>query len=270
MTSKIPLDPNATSAFILLLEVMSMSYQIQAFAQLTGVTVRTLRYYHQVGLLVPTVAENGYRTYTSADADRLQQILFYRNAGFSLKQIPALLAGDDNERLASLRKQRDELVKQSRQLSDLITQVDATIANQEGTHMTDSEKFTSFKTQAIQENDAAFGAEVDANWGAEARAEANAHFNGLDEATYSRAQAIERQLADAIKQTLNGNDESAQIAELHKEWLQIMAGNRYNAAYHRGLADMYEADERFADYYNQLVGDKRAAQVLIGAIRDHI
>ena len=64
-----------------------MDYQIKTFAELTGVSERTLRYYHERGLLGPTVASNGYRTYSSQDADRLQLILMYRQLQFSLAEI---------------------------------------------------------------------------------------------------------------------------------------------------------------------------------------
>lgn len=52
-------------------------YSIQQLAQLSGVTTRTLRWYDTLGLLKPKrVQENGYRRYTEADVDRLQDIFF--------------------------------------------------------------------------------------------------------------------------------------------------------------------------------------------------
>lgn len=61
-----------------------MTYTIATLAELSGVTTRTLRYYDQIGLLPAQRSSNGKRTYDASSVDMLQQILFYRNLGFSL------------------------------------------------------------------------------------------------------------------------------------------------------------------------------------------
>ena len=69
-----------------------MEYTIQKLAELAGVTTRTLRWYHRIGLLTPSrIGENGYRYYGGAEVDRLQQILFYRALGVELARIGAIL-----------------------------------------------------------------------------------------------------------------------------------------------------------------------------------
>ena len=61
-----------------------MEYTIQKLAELAGVTTRTLRWYHRIGLLTPSrIGENGYRYYGGAEVDRLQQILFTGPSGWS-------------------------------------------------------------------------------------------------------------------------------------------------------------------------------------------
>ena len=68
-----------------------MEYTVQALAELSGVTPRTLRWYDRIGLLKPgRVGENGYRYYGPAQVDRLQDILYYRALGVPLEQIPEL------------------------------------------------------------------------------------------------------------------------------------------------------------------------------------
>lgn len=245
-----------------------MDYQIQAFATLTGVTARTLRYYHQIGLLVPRVDDSGYRHYSSADASQLQLIRFYQAVGFPLKTIRSLMDSEPQERLASLKAQRSELSQQRQQLTALIAQVDSTIATQEGKSMTDLEKFAAFKADVIQQNEEQFGAEVRAKWGSATQQQANQHVSGLDEATYQRAQTTEQRLIDTlITMTQTRNDLSERVYQLHREWLEVMAGELYSSAYHRGLADMYEADARFADYYTERVGRAEATSILVAAIR---
>lgn len=80
-------------------------YSIQQLAKLSGVTTRTLRWYDTLGLLKPQrAAENGYRRYTQADVDRLQDILFYRALGVELRSIKACLDDPSFDRLAALRR----------------------------------------------------------------------------------------------------------------------------------------------------------------------
>ena len=75
-----------------------MEYTVQALAELSGVTPRTLRWYDRIGLLKPgRVGENGYRYYGPAQVDRLQDILYYRALGVPLEQIPEGISCIDRE-----------------------------------------------------------------------------------------------------------------------------------------------------------------------------
>mgnify|MGYP003087315261 CR=1 FL=1 len=68
-------------------------YHIKEAAQLSGVSVKTLHHYDKIGLLVPAKSENGYRTYSQADLERLQVILYYKYLGFSLENSRAAESG---------------------------------------------------------------------------------------------------------------------------------------------------------------------------------
>lgn len=243
-----------------------MTYQIKAFATLTGVSERTLRYYHEQGLLIPSIAENGYREYTSEDADQLQLILMYRQLRFSLKAIKELLQLPKAERLTRLATQKTVLQQQQAMLAATLAQLDATLLNQEGaTLMTDKEKFNAFKEQAITENDRQFGAEVTAKYGVDEKRNADEHFRNLTEAQYEQLQNAEKQLKTALLAYLATPDLPSANAETafkaHQTWLQTVSP-KYNLAMHRGITDMYVADERFAAYYTKLTGDERAAAAL--------
>ena len=66
-----------------------MEYTVNRLAQISGVSKRTLRYYDEIGLLRPErVNPNGYRIYGQMQVDLLQQILFYRELGLPLEEIP--------------------------------------------------------------------------------------------------------------------------------------------------------------------------------------
>ncbi|MBO1580240.1 MerR family transcriptional regulator [Bacillus sp. XF8] len=79
---------------------------IQELTKETGVTVRTLRYYDQINLLKPSgKTEGGHRLYSEADVIRLQQILFLKEMGFSLKEITNMLVTDEFSLKETLEKQ---------------------------------------------------------------------------------------------------------------------------------------------------------------------
>ena len=71
-----------------------MKMHIKEFAELTGVSVRTLHYYDEIELLNPSFVDeqNGYRFYDEHSLERMQEILFYRELDFSLKDIHAILS----------------------------------------------------------------------------------------------------------------------------------------------------------------------------------
>ena len=95
---------------------------IHEVSQMSGVSVRTLRYYHQIGLLEPSgTTEGGYRLYDEAALERLQLILIYRELQFPLKEIKSILDSPNYERTRALRQQADLLEKKKAHLENLIT-----------------------------------------------------------------------------------------------------------------------------------------------------
>lgn len=95
----------------------SKTYTVGAFAQMAGVTVRTLHFYDEAGLLKPSrQMGNQRRQYQQADLLRLQQILTLKRLGFSLQEIETLLDSPTYDVSQSLRIQRDAVAQQIGQL----------------------------------------------------------------------------------------------------------------------------------------------------------
>jgi DNA-binding transcriptional MerR regulator len=99
------LDPAVTSGRTLVLEETKM-FQAQQFAELAGVTVRTLHHYDRLGLLRPRRTESGYRLYRESDLERLEQIVALKFVGLPLKRIKTLLDRDNLELAEALPRQR--------------------------------------------------------------------------------------------------------------------------------------------------------------------
>ena len=104
-----------------------MRMQIKEFADFTGVSVRTLHYYDEIGLLKPAYVEEqtGYRYYDSACLERMQEILFYRELDFPLKHICEMLSSPGYDRQEALDKQKRLLILKKERLERLIEALDS-------------------------------------------------------------------------------------------------------------------------------------------------
>src|SRR5579864_9155552 len=110
-----------------------MAYTVRQVAGLSGVSVRTLHFYDELGLLKPAyISTGGYRYYEEPELLTLQQILFYRELGFELKEIQRILGRADFEKLAALQSHRKVLEKDLRRKRRLIETIDKTIEHLKG------------------------------------------------------------------------------------------------------------------------------------------
>lgn len=124
----------------------TMAYTVKQMAALSGVSVRTLHFYDEEGLLKPAYhSANGYRCYEEPQILILQQILFYRELGFPLKQIQRILASADFEVIAALKSHRKVLQKDLARTRALIATIDKTVEHLKGKRkMKTSEFFGGF------------------------------------------------------------------------------------------------------------------------------
>ncbi len=103
-------------------------YSVSKLSKLSGVTVRTLHHYDKIGLLKPSDrSEVGYRYYGEGELLRLQQILFYKELGFSLKEIEAVLNDPDFDLVTALKGHKELLKKRRSRIATLLNTIDQTI-----------------------------------------------------------------------------------------------------------------------------------------------
>ena len=108
-------------------------FTVKQLAELSGVSVRTLHHYDEIGLLAPAfVGDNGYRYYGEEELLRLQQILLHRELGFSLCEIAALLADPNFNRIAALEAHRVRVEAEAERYRRLVRTIDRTIASLNG------------------------------------------------------------------------------------------------------------------------------------------
>jgi len=126
-----------------------MAYTVTKLAQISGVSVRTLHWYDEIGLLKPAYhGSNGYRYYEEEQLLILQQILFFRELGFELKQIQRVLGRSDFDKRVALNSHREVLKKNLEQTKKLIKTIDKTIEHLKGTKtMKEQEMFAGFSKE---------------------------------------------------------------------------------------------------------------------------
>lgn len=136
-----------------------MAYTVKQVAALSGVSVRTLHFYDEAGLLEPAyTGANGYRFYEEPQLLTLQQILFYRELGFELRQIRQLLGRPDFQRVDALRSHREALEERLARTRRLLETIDHTIDHLEGRKPMKSEQI--FAGFTVAAGDDRFGERV--------------------------------------------------------------------------------------------------------------
>jgi len=246
-----------------------MSYSVGELARLSGVSVRTLHHYDEIGLLVPSErSAAGYRRYSREDAERLHHILAYRELGFGLAAIGRILDDPAADASEHLRRQHAHLMAEVARLQGIIKGIEAMMnAKDAGVNLTPDEMrevFGSF-------NPADHAEEARERWG-----DTDAYRRSVERtARYDRehwlrireeAEQITRQLASAM--ATGAPPASAAAMDLVEQHRLHISRWFYDCdhATHRGLGDLYVSDPRFARHYDRVspglaayIGDAIAA-----------
>jgi MerR family transcriptional regulator, thiopeptide resistance regulator len=235
-----------------------MSYTVGRVAEIAGVTVRTLHHYDEIGLLTPSTRTSaGYRRYDDVDLERLQQILLYRELGFTLEEIAAIVDDPDTEAREHLRRQHQLLRDRIARLQEMVAAVELVLeAHKVGVNLTPEEKFEVFGDFDPD----AYAEEAEQRWG---------HTDAYKEsarrsARYTKEdwQRIQQETGDLMQRWIAALDagvaaDSQAGMDLAEEHRQQITKFFYDCTLeiHTGLAEMYLADERFtAHYENQRAG----------------
>lgn len=236
-----------------------MEYSIRELARLAGVSARTLRYYDEIDLLKPLyVNEAGYRCYGEKELVLLQQILFYRERGFELKEIRRIIYQKDFDIMGALEDHLHELEEKKISVEALILTVKQTILSMKGEYqMSDQEKFEAFKKRMINENEEKYGAEIRKKYGEEEIDASNRKKLSMTKEEWEEFQELEEEIYERLKAGVNSgvgpeSEEAKQIVILHKNWLK-KSWRQYTKEAHKAVAKGYTADERFKQYYNKEV-----------------
>lgn len=230
-------------------------YTVSEVARLSGVSVRTLHHYDEIGLLKPAdVGANGYRYYGKDELLRLQQILFHRELGFPLDEIGKVLDAPDFDRVAALRAHRGRLVAEARRTRRLVRTIDETLAALQGaTTMDETAMYRGFDPKKHAEREAwlvdRLGEGVKPAIEA-SKARVSAMTQGQFDGLIAEAEAIEAAFAEALRQGLPADSEAVRaIVRRHHGWVGESWNAAPDAARYVGLSQMYEDHPEFRARY---------------------
>lgn len=243
-------------------------------AELLGVTVRTLRHWESIDLLVPSWRTlGGHRLYVDADLERAQRILVYREIGLPLAEVRGLVDGDGDAR-EHLERQRRLLVDRASHLRRIIGAVDEML---EEMSMNDG-KNTTMDARAAAEKFGGgwrqdFADEAEARWGDTAAwaqsQQANANRTEEEWAQmYSDQEALVAKLAQAIGDDVDPDSElGREVSALHRAGVE----KHYECGHGRQviLARMYLVDERFHEAYGGVEPTKWLVAAIEADARAH-
>lgn len=246
-------------------------YTVKELATLAKVSIRTLHYYDEIELLKPSdIGMNGYRYYHEEAVLRLQQIMFYRELGFSLKDIKSILDSDDFDIEQALESHRQNLEGKAQQLQTLITTIDATLNHMKGKHsMATKDMFEGFD-EATQ---AAYEEEVIEKWGDEYVNQSRRNWKSYSK---SKKQQILAEADDnyaELTKHLHEAPSNEVVQELMARWHQNLR-YFYEPSHDvlLGLGTLYTDDPRFRAFFEKFHADlpeflKLAIEHYVGGLK---
>lgn len=223
--------------------------KVNDVVQLTGVTARALHYYDKIGLLRPTyVAETGYRYYTEENLEQLQQILFYRELEFSLKEIKEIFSRPGYDEKQALRQQKELLRLKKERLEKLMSLIDKKLNG--GNKMS----FKEFDMKKIEETRKKYTAEAIERWGdSDAYRESQQKTDRYTKKDWALITQEANQIFAEFWAIRGEKPDSDQAFALVQKWQKHITKNFYNCTDEilAGLGLMYQHDERFAENIDQ-------------------
>lgn len=230
-----------------------MGYTVKAVADLAGVSIRTLHHYDEIGLLKPaTVSHSGYRQYSDPDLERLQQILFFRELGFSLQEIRDIVDSPNFDQREALRSHKQLLLEKQRRLLALIDSVDQSIeALERGTHMDKKAMFEVFGDEKLEE----YRKEAKARWGhTDAWRQSEERSSTYTRQDWERIKENMGAITTGIAELMDRDPGDPAVLEAVGRWYRHINDHFYTVSpeMFRGLGDMYVADPRFTATYEKV------------------
>ncbi len=229
-----------------------MPYTVKSVADMAGVTVRTLHHYDRIGLLRPaSVSPSGYRLYSEADLERLQQILFFRELGFGLGEIKTIMDNPGFDRREALVAQKRLLLEKQRRIERLIASIETSIdAMERGTELDKDKMFGGFDESKIKE----YTEEARARWGNENVDESIRRSSKYTKAEWAEIMSEGQSYTVGIAALMDRDPGDPEVQKLIERHFRLINDRFYTVTpeIFRGLGDLYVSDPRFTAFYDKV------------------
>lgn len=246
---------------------------VKQLAAISGVTVRTLHHYDEIGLLKPAhIGANGYRYYGRAEMLRLQRILFHRELGVPLGDIPGLLDMEGADQVGVLLRHREKLAAERERFRVLIETIDRTVADLKGeTPMPNADLYQGFSA----EKQAEYEAWLIERYGDPMKDDIARSRNVMAKMTETESHAvmdelrdIETALSEGMKRGLDpAADAIDRVIARHRAWVAAAWGKPCPPAAYSGLADLYQTHPDFVKRYETIAPG--FTDFLVAAMKAH-
>jgi MerR family transcriptional regulator, thiopeptide resistance regulator len=231
------------------------TWTVGQVAERSGVTIRTLHHYDEIGLLRPSRrSASGYRLYTDEDLVRLQHVVVYRRLGFPLEEVAVLLDDPEADVAAHLRRQRAAVMSRLDELGELVTAIDRALeAEVSGMQLTPEEQRELFGEDFKEE----YQEEARERWGdTEAWRQSQQRTSQYTKADWqaikAEADGINARLVEALQAGEPADSAAAMdAAEAHRQHISRWFYD-CPAEMHANISEMYVSDPRFAKTYEDM------------------
>jgi len=225
------------------------NYTVKKLAKLAGVSVRTLHLYDKIGLLKPSVrTEARYRLYGEKELLRLQQVLFYRELDFPLKDICVILDNPAFDIVQALEGHKKALLAKMERVTTLVGTIDKTLLTLKSKTMLHVEDLY----EGIpQEKAEAWRAEAMNKWGKESILEAEDNMRSLSKEEIDSLKTELSDISEELTERMNEDPGIQEVQQLIARRYQIIlrfTGGQIKQGkleYLRGLGELYVADNRY-------------------------
>ena len=242
-------------------------YTVKQLSSLAGISVRTLHYYDEIGLLKPSsIGENGYRYYGEEVLIRLQQILFYRELDMSLEEIKQVVESPDFDVIEALHAHRQALGRRVERLNRLIYTVDTTILHMKGEkEMSRKQLFEAFS----EEEQEKYAEEAEQLYDPTIVKDSNRKWKSYRAAEKQRildeGNTVYADLVAAMPKGAGSPEVQAIVERWRKHMDYFWTPNLKQLA---GLADMYNSDARFKANFDKI--DPKLAAFMKEAVEIYV
>jgi DNA-binding transcriptional MerR regulator len=231
---------------------------VKQVAKISGVSVRALHHYDEIGLLKPAhVGKNRYRYYGQEELLRLQQILIHRELDISLSEIGEILDAPGFDRLATLAQQRDRLEAEAKRYAQLVKTIDRTIASLKGDRvMRNAELYKGISP----EKQAEYEQWLIDKYGGDMPERIALSRKKLEDLSPAETQKmheelhhLEQGLADGLRNGMPADSAVLDpLLKQHREWVAFMWGRPCAPEAYAGLADLYLSHPDFITRYEKI------------------